>query len=123
MNPENSQEVTLDAPITSDILRGIMARLWMTTSMKEPILALESFDGPYAGVIFSFKKFEVANTILPNGYHATKFETAVHKSPEGFEADEAFDRWCGEVLLAWLHHLHTTDLKAVSSAIPKQGVH
>lgn len=88
----------------NNILNGIMPRLIAVTK-ADAILALEVIQGPYTGVTFSFKTFTVAKERLPNGMVPTQFETRIHQSPPDFVSDEAFDEYCSEVLLAWLHFI------------------
>ena len=84
--------------IDTNILNGVMPKLVKTS--RGQILGLEILDGPYRGVTFSFKKFQVLNDMGPDGMVPTKFETDIHESPDGFRPTEDFDLYCGEVLLA-----------------------
>jgi len=104
-----------------NILNNIIPRL-IPLARGESILGLEIINGPYKGVTFSFKKFTVSKERLVNGMVPTQFETHVHESPPGFEADEAFDEYCSEVLLGWLHFISITNFDMLLKTETK-GVH
>jgi len=105
------------------ILDSVMARLWSTNSLTEPILALEVLYGPYTGAVFAFTKFELSPQKLANGMVPTKFETTVFVKPEGFREDEAWDEWTAELLMAWLSYLSTHDYRPLMNAKTDQQVH
>lgn len=108
----------------TNILRMVIQRQFKTSPFAEPILALEINDGPYKGVVFTFSAF----TILPNqigledGLVPARFETNVLSAPKGFQKDEAFDHFCGELLLAWLHFIAVTDLAGFIKSEPVKGI-
>ena len=104
------------------ILDCILPRLIQATTATQPILGLEVLDGPYKGVVFGFTKFEVLASKMENGMVPTKFETAIYSSPEGFTADEAWDSFTAEMLIAWLSYIATTDVNALLHA-ETTGVH
>lgn len=106
--------------IDTNILNGVMPKLVKTS--RGQILGLEILDGPYRGVTFSFKKFQVLNDMGPDGMVPTKFETDIHESPDGFRPTEDFDLYCGEVLLAWLHYISVSNFETIISAETK-GIH
>lgn len=70
-----------------------------------PTLGIEILDGPYRGVVFSYKSFNVQSEKEANGMVPMKFDTEVLKAPRGFRADESFDQFCGEVIVAMLEYL------------------
>ena len=106
--------------IDVNILNGVMPKL--VSTKRGSILALEIMEGPYRGVTFSFKKFQVMNDVGPDGMVPTKFETEVHDSPEGFRVTEDFDLFCGEVLVAWLHYISVSNFDIIINAETK-GIH
>ncbi len=108
-------------PIDTNILTTIIPRLIPVTH-GDPILGLEIIKGPYTGVTFSFKRFVVSNGLTADGMVPTKFETEVHSAPEGFHVTEDFDLFCGEVLLAWLHHISLSNFDILLNAETK-GLH
>lgn len=111
-----------DGPPDVNVLNSIIPRLWKTAPFAEPLLGLEVLDGPYVGVVFGFTKFELAPVKIEGGFIPAKFETEIYKSPAGFERDEAFDSYCSEVLLAWLHYIASHDLSMLKNMETK-GVH
>ena len=98
------------------ILNEIMPRLWPTEKDGENILALEVLTGPYKGVVFSFSRFSVLNTVGPDGMVPTKFETVVHAAPVHFRPNEAFDHYSSEVLLAWLQYISVNNFNTLLEA-------
>jgi hypothetical protein len=114
-----------DDAVDFNVLKTVIARLWRPVGhLGEAMLAMEVLEGPYQGVIFSFGAFEVQNHRFPNGMVPAKFSTVVHQSPTGFVADEAFDLFCSEILLAWLSFIatRTNDISSLIRA-ETQGVH
>ena len=111
------------APRERTILDAVMPRLWKTHPTDDPFLALEVTEGPYKGVIFAFEKFEVSTKKMKDGMVATKFETKQYVSPKGFKADEAWDVWAGEFLLAWLHYLSLHEFGTLANAETDGQVH
>lgn len=106
---------------TRNILNDICPRL-VKVDNGDPILGLEILDGPYKGVVFSFTKFSVLREREENGMVPTRFETTVHTAPDGFRADETFDLYCSEVLLAWLGYISMTNLQELARMETK-GIH
>jgi hypothetical protein len=104
-----------------NILNDIMPRL-IPVSNEDSILGLEIIRGPYKGVTFSFKKFTVMKERMANGMVPTQFETMVHEGPQDFDPNTAFDEYCSEVLLAWLHFISVTNFDALLKTETK-GVH
>lgn len=99
--------------IDTTILKVVLPRLWCPAPLEKPILALEVTDGPYQGVIFSYRDFTVLDHDLGNGYVPAKFETRVWKSPPDFRADEAFDEFCRELFLTWLSYINDKELRTL----------
>lgn len=88
------------------------------------VLGLEILIGPYTGVVYSYSHFEVMDeTDDASGLRRTKFETTVHTAPDGFVPEEAFDHFCGEVLVEWLEYLSETDHMNILLQRNTQGVH
>lgn len=106
----------------SAILNSIIPRL-IPVDKGDPILGLEIIDGPYAGVIYSYKKFVVRRERLENGMVPAKFETAIHHAPSGFRQDEGFDEFCSEVLISWLHYLSISNFSELLTAPTDDMVH
>lgn len=104
-----------------NILNSIIPRL-VPVKKGEPILGLEIINGPYTGVVFSFKGFHVKNEVGPDGMIPTTFETTVHESPADFRVSEDFDHFCAEVLVAWLHHISISNYSRLIAAEP-EGIH
>jgi hypothetical protein len=104
-----------------NILNCILPRLIAVTK-GDAILALQVIQGPYVGVTFSFKKFVISTEKTTDGMAPARFETAVHESPAGFEKNEAFDNFCSEVLLSWLHFISVTNFDTLLKSETK-GVH
>ncbi len=104
-----------------NILNSIVTRL-VPVKKGEPKLGLEIIDGPYAGVVFSFKGFHVKNEVGPDGMIPTTFETEVHQSPADFVVTESFDHYCAEILVAWLHHISISNYSNLILA-ETEGVH
>lgn len=107
--------------IDTNILTTIVPRL-IPVKRGDPILGLEIIKGPYAGVTFSFKRFVVSNGLTADGMVPTKFETEIHEAPPGFSVTEDFDMFCGEILLAWLHHISLSNFDALLNSDTK-GIH
>jgi hypothetical protein len=105
------------------ILKDIIPRQWKTAPFAEPVLALEIIGGPYVGVIFGFSSFMIIPQKLEDGLVPARFETTIYKSPKGFDKDEAFDYYCRELLLAWLHFIATSELGTVLKSEPVKGLH
>lgn len=108
--------------MSASILNTIIPRL-ITIDEGDPILGLEIIDGPYTGVIYSYKKFIVQKERLENGMVPTKFETQVHSAPKGFRADESFDEFCSEILVAWLHYISVSNFTDLIAAPTDDMVH
>jgi len=104
-----------------NILNDIMPRL-IPVEKGDSILGIEILRGPYKGVTFSFKKFTVMKERLANGMVPTQFETVIHESPTDFNSDAAFDSYCSEILLSWLHFISTTNFDALLTTETK-GIH
>jgi hypothetical protein len=104
-----------------NVLNDIMPRL-IPVAKGDSILGLEIISGPYKGVTFSFKKFTVMKERMKNGMVPTQFETMVHEGPTNFDPDAAFDSYCSEILLAWLHFISTTNFDALLKSETK-GIH
>lgn len=104
-----------------NILNSICPRL-VKVDQGDPILGLEILDGPYKGVTFSFSKFIVQKDRMENGMVPTKFETTVHHAPPSFVADESFDLFCSEVLLAWLSFISVSNFDTLIKEETK-GIH
>jgi hypothetical protein len=104
------------------ILDMVMPRLWPNGN-SDPFLVLEVTEGPYKGVVFAFSKFEVSTKKIKDGMVATKFETKQYVTPKGFRADEAWDLWAGEFLLAWLHYLSLHEFGTLANAETDGQVH
>jgi hypothetical protein len=104
-----------------NILNDIMPRL-IPIVRGDPILGLEIICGPYKGVTFSFKKFTVMKERMENGMVPTQFETMVHEGPPDFDPDAAFDSYCSEILLSWLHFISTTNFDSLLKSDTK-GIH
>ena len=105
----------------NNILNDIMPRL-IPVEQGDSILGMEILRGPYKGVTFSFKKFTVMKERLANGMVPTQFETAIHERPQDFDPDAAFDSYCSEILLSWLHFISTTNFDALLTTETK-GIH
>ena len=105
----------------SNILNDIIPRL-IPVERGDSILGMEIMRGPYKGVTFSFKKFTVMKERLANGMVPTQFETVIHESPTDFNSDAAFDSYCSEILLSWLHFISTTNFDALLTTETK-GIH
>ena len=104
-----------------NILNDVMPRL-ISVEQGDSLLGMEILRGPYKGVTFTFKKFTVMKERLANGMVPTQFETVIHESPSGFEPDAAFDSYCSEILLSWLHFISTTNFEALLTTETK-GIH
>jgi len=104
-----------------NILNDVMPRL-ISVSKGDSILGLQIIHGPYKGVTFSFKKFTVMKERMENGMVPTQFETMVHEGPQDFDPDAAFDSYCSEILLSWLHFISTTNFDALLKSDTK-GIH
>ncbi len=102
-----------------NILNDVMPRL-ISVEQGDSLLGMEILRGPYKGVTFTFKKFTVAKEHLANGMVPTQFETAIHESPSGFEPDAAFDFYCSEILLSWLHFISTTNFDVLLTTETKR---
>lgn len=104
------------------ILDMIMTRQLKLAPFAEPIIALEITQGPFKGIVFSFKTFEVMPVVLENGMAPTRYETQIHLLPDHFGRDwqpnEAFDRFTSEVLFAWLMYVHTNNLAPLLKSRP-----
>ena len=98
-----------------NILNDIMPRL-IPVERGDSILGLEIIRGPYKGVTFSFKKFTVMKERMENGMVPTQFETS------DFDPDAAFDSYCSEILLSWLHFISTTNFDSLLKSDTK-GIH
>ena len=105
----------------NNILNDIMPRL-ISVEKGDSILGMEILRGPYKGVTFSFKKFTVMKERLANGMVPTQFETVIHEGPSHFDPDAAFDSYCSEILLSWLHFISTTNFDALLTTETK-GIH
>ena len=105
----------------SNILNDIIPRL-IPVERGDSILGMEIMRGPYKGVTFSFKKFTVMKERLANGMVPTQFETMIHERPPDFNPDAAFDSYCSEILLSWLHFISTTNFDALLTTETK-GIH
>ncbi len=109
-----------------NILDSIMARLIKPKAFAEPVLALEILRGPYTGIVFSFKTFEVSNTMMENGMRGTTYETQIYHLPTRFGADwvqdEGFDRFTSEVLFSWLSYVQLNSLAPLLKAKPEGGI-
>lgn len=114
--PASSQANGLieDTPITLDVLDKVMARQYKAAPFKEPVIALEILHGPYKGIVFMFTNFIMKAKPDENGMVATRYETEILVVPpelQGtFVKDEAFDAYTTEIVVAWLHYIHTHDL-------------
>ena len=104
-----------------NILNDIMPRL-IPVEKGDSILGIEILRGPYKGVTFSFKKFTVMKERLANGMVPTQFETMIHERPPDFNPDAAFDSYCSEILLSWLHFISTTNFASLLKSDTK-GIH
>ena len=104
-----------------NILNDIMPRL-IPVEKGDSILGIEILRGPYKGVTFSFKKFTVMKERLANGMVPTQFETMIHERPPDFNPAAAFDSYCSEILLSWLHFISTTNFDALLTTETK-GIH
>ena len=105
----------------NNILNDIMPRL-ISVEKGDSILGMEIIRGPYKGVTFSFKKFTVMKERLANGMVPTQFETMIHEGPSDFDPDAAFDSYCSEILLSWLHFISTTNFDSLLKSDTK-GIH
>lgn len=118
------QTVNLSEPPDMSILNCVMARLVQTETFQHPILGLEVLQGPYKGVTFWFSSFNVDMEHLDDsGLAPVKFQTEVYEAPEGFVADEAWDRFCGDIFYAWLSFIQQNDLPPLIKARPAPGIH
>jgi hypothetical protein len=86
-------------------------------------LRLEIIGGPYVGVIFGFSSFMILPQKLEDGLVPARFETTIYKSPKGFDKDEAFDYYCRELLLAWLHFIAVERTRRFIKSEPVKGLH
>ena len=105
----------------NNILNDIMPRL-IPVEQGDSILGMEIIRGPYKVVTFSFKKFTVSKERLANGMVPTQFETAIHEEPPDFDPGAAFDSYCSEILLSWLHFISTTNFDALLTT-ETRGIH
>lgn len=113
-----------EKPISTDILQSVHARLWREEPFKEPVLALEVIYGPYKGVVFKFETFTMMpEKKLENGMVPVKFETKVLRNAPDFFADEAWDAYCAEIFVSWLHYVHTNDLPSTLRNATVPGIH
>jgi hypothetical protein len=87
------------------ILGCVIPRIWQPNSTDTAELGLEIQDGPYKGVVFGFTKFSIDEEQGPDNMVPCHFETTIYSAPEGFKADEAFDVFTAEVLVAWLSYI------------------
>ena len=104
-----------------NILNDVMPRL-ISAEPGDSLLGMEILRGPYKGVTFTVKKFTVMKARLENVMVQTQFETVIHESPSGFKPDIAFDSYCSEILLSWLHFISTTNFEALLTTETK-GIH
>lgn len=109
----------------TDIMKFVMPRLYRPTPFAEAIMSLEIFDGPYTGVVFSYKGFSVGviDSAAPDGMVPVKFDTTVHVAPAGFEKDEAFDLFTREILLVWLNYVQMNDIVSMIKSPTDGNVH
>lgn len=122
----NNDDASGEPPLNVDpgILNMVMARLIKKTPYAEPTLALEVLDGPYKGVVFAFTKFDyMMDNADRNGFVPVRFETEVFQSPAGFVKDELFDSFSSEVVLAWLHYIHTNNLAPLVRSATDGKIH
>jgi hypothetical protein len=120
------EPIVKETKTSTNILDMIMARLIKRQAFGDPVLALEITQGEFRGICFSFKTFELQPVQMENGMIPTRYETEIHELPERFGADwkqtEAFDRFTGEVLFAWLSYIQTNNLAPLLKAKPHGGV-
>lgn len=88
--------------MSNNILHICKPKIVQPSSLDEAQLGLEILDGPYRGVTFGFTKFDVKETVDAAGLRPVRFETTIYSAPDGFVPSEAFDTFCGEVLVEWL---------------------
>jgi hypothetical protein len=103
-----------DLPPDFGILDRIIGRLIKKSPFAEPMLGLEILDGPYKGIVFSFREFTFMPAQSKDGLVPTRYETDIHTIPPSLKAsfrkDEAFDTFTTEILIAWIGYIHTNDL-------------
>ncbi len=118
------QTVNLSEPADMSILNCVMARLLKLKTFQHPILGIEIIQGPFKGVTFYYSHFEVdMEHPDPQGMAPLKFDTEIYEAPDGFEPDEGFDHFCGELFFAWLSFIQQNDLPPLIAARPAPGIH
>lgn len=113
-------------PEDFDLSALVMGRLWKTTPFAEPMLTLEIINGPYKGIVFSFKTFHMMDAKMDGGFVPTKYETEIHLLPKNFPKDwqptAEFDEFTKEVLFKWLGYINTNNLAPLLRMKPLGGV-
>jgi hypothetical protein len=123
VQPTTTDEEIPTEPIDESILNSVMGRLWKKGVYGEEVLALEVIEGPYIGVVFGFSSFEMLPLKIANGLVPVKFDTTIFKAPKEFVKDEAFDLWCSEVVVAWLHYIAVNDFQPFIKSSTAPGIH
>jgi hypothetical protein len=118
--PEVSEQ---EQQFDPNILKCVIPRQYKTAPFADSLLALEIIDGPYKGVVFGFSAFTLLPQKLEDNLVPARFETTVFSHPKGFEKDEAFDFFCRELLLAWLHFIAVNDIGGMIRTEPITGIH
>lgn len=88
-------------PNKKEILNAVLPRIWQPKSTDNAQMALEIVDGPYKGVVYGYKSFDVVGD-SKDGMVPVKYETEIYSAPAGFKQDESFDAFTSEILVAWL---------------------
>jgi hypothetical protein len=73
-------------------------------------LALEVIAGPYRGVVYSYTSLDVMDDPKDGELARVQFKTVIHE-PAQFVADQAFDEFCADILIAWVELLSQAEMR------------
>jgi hypothetical protein len=113
-------------PKPEDILQFIMPRLWKSHKHAQELLSLEIIAGPWKGVVFYYKSFEVMNQTDEQGMAPAKFETHILHRPASLKdwtPDEKFDIFTTHVLFSWLSIMQQQTLGLLHTIPTSDKVH